>query len=116
MKILLLNQPDEYYDLLRTNICDQLCKKNEVPDLIHPFVKTNNAFEAVMKKLKPLIKKKTSVTIWVSWYKKSSKISTDFTEDLIRNYALQNHLVDVKICAISDVWSGLKLVVPVKKR
>ena len=69
-----------------------------------------------MKKLKAVYKKNTSVTIWVSWYKKSSKIPTDITEDTIRNYALQNDLVDVKVCAVSDVWSGLKLVVPVSKR
>jgi hypothetical protein len=69
-----------------------------------------------MKKLKPLIKKNTTVIIWVSWYKKAAKIATDITEDIIRNYALKNDLVDVKVCAVSDIWSGLKLVVPVSKR
>ena len=54
--------------------------------------------------------------IWVSWYKKSAKIPTDITEDVIRDYALQNDLVDVKVCAVSEIWSGLKLVVPVAKR
>ena len=54
--------------------------------------------------------------IWVSWYKKSSKIPTDVTEDVIRNYALKNDLVDVKVCAVSDTWSGLKLVVPFGKK
>ena len=54
--------------------------------------------------------------IWISWYKKSAKIPTDITEDIIRNYALKNGLVDVKVCAVSDVWSGLKLVVPLKLR
>lgn len=66
--------------------------------------------------MKPVIKKNTSLTIWVSWYKKAAKIETDITEDVIRNYALQNDLVDVKVCAVSDIWSGLKLVVPVAKR
>ena len=69
-----------------------------------------------MKKLKAVYKKNTSITIWVSWYKKSSKIATDITEDTIRNYALQNDLVDVKVCAVSEIWSGLKLVVPLSKR
>ena len=54
--------------------------------------------------------------IWVSWYKKSSDIPTDITEDVIRNFALKNDLVDVKVCAVSDIWSGLKLVVPLRKR
>lgn len=116
MKILLINQPDTYFEWLGTDISDQLIQKNETPNLIHLFVKTNKEFESAMKKIKPVIKKNTSITIWVSWYKKSSKTPTDVTEDVIRNYALQHDLVDVKVCAVSDVWSGLKLVVPLKKR
>jgi hypothetical protein len=116
MKVLLINQPSDYYTLLEINISEQLCKKNETPDFIHLFVKTEKEFISEMKKLKPIYKKNTTITIWVSWYKKAAKISTDVTEDTIRNYALQNDLVDVKVCAVSEVWSGLKLVVPVSKR
>ena len=76
----------------------------------------SRGFEGEMKKLKAVCKKNTSITVWVSWYKKSAKIPTDITEDVIRNYALKNDLVDVKVCAVSEVWSGLKLVVPVSKR
>ena len=54
--------------------------------------------------------------LWISWYKKSSKIATDVTEDLIREIALKNKLVDIKVCAVDEVWSGLKLVIPVKER
>ena len=116
MKILLINQPGEYYFLLEANISDQLCKKNETPDFVHLFVKTSKEFETEMKKLKAVCKKNSSITIWISWYKKSAKIPTDVTEDVIRNYALKNGLVDIKVCAVSDIWSGLKLVVPVKLR
>lgn len=116
MKLLLINHPDDYYSLLQTDVKDQLCKKDETPDLVHLFIKNTKEFETAMKKLKPVCKKNTAITIWVSWYKKASKIETDVTEDVIRNYALQNDLVDVKICAVSDVWSGLKLVVPLCKR
>lgn len=116
MKILLINQPDDYYSLLEMNISDQLRKKNETPDLIHLFVKAKKEFEAAMKKLKPVLKKNKSIIIWVSWYKKSSKITTDLTEDTIRNYALKNDLVNVKVCGVSDIWSGLKLVLPLNKR
>jgi hypothetical protein len=116
MKVLLVNQPSDYYSLLETDITEQLCRKNEVPDLIHLFVKNNNEFEKEMKKLQSLCKKNPSITLWVSWYKKSAKITTDLTEDVIRNYALKNDLVDVKVCAVSDSWSGLKLVVPLNKR
>lgn len=116
MKLLLINQPADYYSLLETNVSDQLCKKNETADFVHLFVKSNKEFETEMKKLKSVCKKNTSVIIWVSWYKKSAKIPTDITEDVIRNYALKNDLVDVKVCAVSDIWSGLKLVVPLGKR
>jgi len=112
MKILLANSPDDYYDLLETDISEQLCKKNETPDLIHLFVKNEKEFESEMKKLKPVIKQNKEVIIWVSWYKKAAKIPTDITEDTVRNYALKNELVDIKVCAVSDIWSGLKLVVP----
>lgn len=116
MKVLLINPPPDYYVLLETNIDDQLCRKNEVPDLVHLFVKSAKEFETEMKKLKAVYKKNTCITIWLSWYKKSTKIPTDVTEDVIRNYALKNELVDVKVCAVSDIWSGLKLVVPLAKR
>lgn len=84
--------------------------------MVHLFVKSNKIFEKEMLRLKPLISKNPAIVIWVSWYKKSAKIPTDVTEDVIRNYALKNELVDVKVCAVNDVWSGLKLVVPLKKR
>lgn len=115
-KVLLINQPKDYYDLLETNIRDQSAGKKETPDLVHLFVKNNKEFETEMKKISPLCKKNPAIVIWVSWYKKSAKIPTDVTEDTIRNYALKHDFVDVKVCAVSDVWSGLKLVVPVAKR
>ena len=116
MKLLLINQPDNYYDLLEVNLMEQLCKKNETPGLIHLFVQYQKEFIAEMKKLNSFIKNNPNIVIWVSWYKKVSKIETDISEDVIRNYALQNGLVDVKVCAVSEAWSGLKLVVPLAKR
>ena len=116
MKVLLINKPENYFILLESDISDQSIKKNETPDFVHLFVKNAKEFEAEMKKLKPDCKQNASITIWVSWYKKAANIPTDITEDTIRNYALKNDLVDVKVCAVSDIWSGLKLVVPVGKR
>ena len=52
--------------------------------------------------------------IWVSWPKKASKVPTDITEDVIRDVALPMHLVDVKVCSVDDIWSGLKLVISAK--
>ena len=49
--------------------------------------------------------------IWISWPKKSSKVPTDITEDVIREVLLPSGLVDVKVCAIDEIWSGLKMVI-----
>ena len=54
--------------------------------------------------------------IWVSWPKKASKVETDITEDVVREVALPMGLVDVKVCAVDDVWSGLKLVIRKSER
>jgi hypothetical protein len=54
--------------------------------------------------------------LWISWPKKSSGVPTDLTEDVIRQSGLDAGLVDVKVCAVTDVWSGLKFVIPVKDR
>ena len=116
MRVLLINKPHEYYKLLGADITDQSMKKNETPDFVHLFVKNTKEFEAEMRKLKPVYKQNPNLAIWVSWYKKAAKVETDITEDVIRNYALKNDLVDVKVCAVSEIWSGLKLVVPVAKR
>jgi len=77
--------------------------------IVHLFVTS----EAELKRDLP--KARTAIAadgmIWVSWYKKAAKIPTDVTEDSVRNLALKTDLVDVKVCAVTDIWSGLKLVV-----
>jgi hypothetical protein len=54
--------------------------------------------------------------IWASWPKRASGVPTDISENLIRDIALPLKLVDIKVCAVTEVWSGLKLVIPVKDR
>jgi len=54
--------------------------------------------------------------LWVSWPKRSSGVSTDLREDQVRGIGLAAGLVDVKVCAVNEVWSGLKFVIPVKDR
>ena len=115
VKVWVINEPDDYFKLLEVDIGDQFCKNNETPDLVHLFVKNIKEFEREMKVLKPYCKKNPAIIIWVSWYKKAAKIQTDVTEDVIRDYALKNDLVDIKVCAVSEIWSGLKLVVPLAK-
>lgn len=113
---MIVHPPDNYEELLQADIHNQLCKKGDIPDWIHLFVKDNNQFQKEMKGILAYCKKNPAIVIWVSWYKKAAGIPTDLTEDVIRNYALRHDLVDVKVCAVSDLWSGLKLVVPLIKR
>jgi bifunctional DNA-binding transcriptional regulator/antitoxin component of YhaV-PrlF toxin-antitoxin module len=115
-KLVLINRPENYFELLEADVTEQVCTNNEPPDLIHLFAVSKKEFESEMKGLGRLIKKNKKVVVWVSWLKRSSGIATDLTEDTIRNFALKNNLVDVKVCAVSDIWSGLKLVVPLKAR
>jgi hypothetical protein len=84
-------------------------KAGNTTDIAHLFV--TEAIE-LKKQLATLRQKlKPEAALWVSWPKKSSKVPTDITEDTIRALALPMGLVDVKVCAVDEVWSGLKLVV-----
>ena len=116
MKVLVIHHGEDYFDLLGFNISNQFITKNEIPDLIHLFAKNVTAFKKEMKAVLKFSKQNPAVIVWVSWYKKSSGTGTDLSENIIRNFALQNNLVDVKVCAVSEAWSGLKLVVPLAKR
>jgi hypothetical protein len=89
-------------------------KANEPKDVIHAFYDKASELKTALPRLKKEIKPGGS--IWISWHKKTSGIPTDITENLIRDMALAIGLVDVKVCAVTDIWSGLKLVVPVKDR
>ncbi len=113
--VTLMNEPEEYFDLLQLSPSDlNKPSDGQKPNIVHIFVKTQKELE---KKLPTL---KTSIDpagmIWVSWPKKSSTKAGDITEDTIRTFALKTGLVDVKVCSLSDMWSGLKLVIRVKDR
>jgi hypothetical protein len=75
----------------------------------HVFVTTRADLEEKLALLRKLID--PAGMIWVSWPKKTSKVPTDITEDVIRDVALPMHLVDVKVCSVDDIWSGLKLMI-----
>ena len=115
-KVLLFNPPPDYFTLLNSRLAGQLCAKGETPDIVHLFVTSQREYETILRSLKPFCKKNPAIAAWVSWYKKSAGIPTDVTENSIRDYALQNGWVDIKVCAVSEQWSGLKLVVPIAKR
>jgi len=78
-------------------------------EFVHLFATSasqlKSKLESVRKRIVP------GGVIWVSWPKKSSGVTSDITEDTIRDLALPMGLVDVKVCAVDEVWSGLKLVI-----
>ena len=88
----------------------QLLAKPEAPiDAAHLFVTSRADMKTKLEELRPVLA--PSGFIWVSWPKKASKVPTDITEDGIREVILPNtDLVDVKVCAVDETWSGLKLM------
>jgi hypothetical protein len=78
-------------------------------DLVHIFATTRSELRQMLGEF--LGKIKQNGAIWVSWPKKSSGIRSEITEDTVRDVALPLGLVDIKVCAVDDVWSGLKLVI-----
>ncbi len=111
--ILVENEPDNYFELL-----DDLPKEirfvdsnveNESIDFIHLFCRTEEELHTLFPPLK--IKMKKDGMIWVSWIKKSSKnFEATFPESEVRSLGLMMGLVDVKVCAVDEDWSGLKFM------
>jgi hypothetical protein len=104
MKVVLVNAPEDYPQLVELDTSSQIVGKNDMADFIHLFVTTKDELERELNALLSEIKPTT--IIGVSWYKKAAKIPTDVTEDVIREIALKSILVDVKVCAVTDVWSA----------
>ncbi len=108
-KIRIINSPQNYFKLLEDLPEVEILDDNSsMADFIHLFSKSVEHFENQFFTIKNEIKK--DGMIWVSWYKKASKIPTDLNEDIIRDTALSLGLVDVKVCAIDEKWSALKIV------
>jgi hypothetical protein len=83
-------------------------------DIVHLFVKQRSELAGLLQRYETKIKQNGA--IWVSWPKKSSGIPSEITEDTVRDVALPMGLVDIKVCAVDDVWSGLKLVIRKENR
>jgi hypothetical protein len=102
-------------DSVRTEIAAEelaldLLRQPEAPiDAAHAFVTSRAALEDAVSRLRPLLA--PAGFLWISWPKKASKVLTDVTEDVIREVALPTGLVDVKVCAVDAIWSGLKLMI-----
>jgi len=113
-KIKIIGAPEGYWDWV-SPLPEGISTSGTMNfNFIHLFVQKRKAFK---RELLTLQKKMDQCgMIWVSWPKKSAKMDSDLDENIIRDFALKNKLVDVKVCAVNDVWSGLKLVIPVKLR
>jgi len=112
-KALVLNAPDNYWKLLE-DLPESLTlhsRSGKGPyDFIHLFITSKRKFYPRLKKLIP--KLAATGSLWISWPKGSSSIPTDLNRDLIREYILQNtKLVDCKVAAIDEDWSGLKFMI-----
>ncbi|WP_224547084.1 DUF3052 domain-containing protein [Mesorhizobium sp. CA16] len=83
-------------------------------DAVHAFTRQRAEVEDGLAGIETAIKRDGMV--WVSWPKKASKVPTDVTEDVIRSEALKRDLVDVKVAAVNEIWSGLKLVIRKDRR
>ena len=109
--IRLINPPPYYFELFPT--FPKAVVENEDPavfkDFIHCFFTDLKTMEDTLPGLIDEIK--PNGMIWVSWPKQSSGVNTDIKENTIREMALAHQLVDVKVCAVDPVWSGLKLVI-----
>lgn len=109
--ILPVNAPPHYFELLGeipddVKIVDS--SFDGLADFIHLFAKDEAALHNDFLPLKPKLEK--DGMIWVSWIKKSSKLETDISENDVRSLGLEIGLVDIKICAVDEDWSGLKFV------
>ncbi len=106
-RVYAIDAPPEYRDWLEP-LPDVIWLDGPIAaDVIHLFCTDRDRLQAQLLALQPTL----GGALWVSWPKKASRQPTTITEDVIRALALPLGLVDVKVCAVSDVWSGLKLVV-----
>jgi hypothetical protein len=110
-RVFLVGAPVEYTELLEplpagVSFTDRLAADT---DMAHVFATARNDLVRHLALLRKVLR--PDAMVWVSWPKKASRVPTDITEDSIREVALPLGFVDVKVCAVTEVWSGLKLVV-----
>lgn len=111
LRVRITNAPQDYLDLvspLPSGVTISSRLRKDI-DIWHVFTTRRVELEQQLSMARNTIRE--SGMVWVSWPKKASGVDTDVTGDTIREVALPLGLVDIKVCAINDVWSGLKLVI-----
>jgi len=117
IKALIIGEPKEYFDwiapLPEGSKFTGKTPSTEI-DIAHLFVKDFKTFTKLYRETKKVLKK--DGMMWISWPKKSSGVATDLDENVIRDFGLKNGLVDVKVCAVDETWSGLKFMYRIADR
>lgn len=116
LKVAIFNSPADYNHTLGKLPENVAVTKNlgERLDFIQFFTKVSKGLERTFPKLKRALAK--NGILWISWPKGSSKVKTDLNENIVREIGLGNGLVDIKIAAVDEIWSGLKFVYRLKDR
>ena len=114
--IVLINAPANYRKLLGNfaNGVEFTSRVLANSNFIHLFTTHRSELEKQVPRLRAKIA--DPGTLWVSWAKKSSGVATDITEDVVRKVALPLGFVDIKVCAVDETWSGLKLMIRCQNR
>lgn len=107
LRVRLIDAPKHYFDLL--SLPFEVKPGDDDAEMVHVFASERLALATHLSHLREVCP--PSTIVWVSWPKRISKVPTDITEDVIREVALPMGWVDVKVCAVDEIWSGLKLVV-----
>jgi len=108
-KIIIINPPRDYFNTLEIPQRVTLASQLKGPlEFIHFFTKSRQELETQFPSLKRALLR--GGMLWISWPKGSSKVETDLNEGSVREIGLKNGLVDIKVCAVDEVWSGLKFV------
>jgi hypothetical protein len=110
-RLLTQHAPENYAQILQP-LPNGMCFEKKLSvntNIVHLFTTRRDALQKELTVLRKTINK--DAIVWVSWPKKASKVETDITEVVIREVALPMGFVDVKVCAVTDVWSGLKLCI-----
>lgn len=111
LSVVVIDGPPSYHELLEPLPpgVKFTAKTSASTNIVHLFVTSRAELTRVLKTLRSTLR--PDAAVWVSSPKKTSKVPTDITEDTIRAVALPMGWVDIKVCAVDDIWSGLKLVV-----
>jgi len=109
-RVLLLNAPDGF----ALDGVDPVRRAQGVADVILSFHTERRDLHKRMPVLRERMRQ--DGRLWIAWPKRASKVLTDLTEDVVRELALENRLVDNKVAAIDEIWSGLQLVIRVRDR